>query len=277
MRFLTFSEIRAAFPRVDDLDILERARVDPAFRAALEICRPRNWWGTGASQSLLRAARDEGLSLAWVPRSQTIVELNEAADAQARLMVLQSRFDETLQDCHEILDECTDEWVTDGVTLARRALDAIRSGHHEAGMALAVAVGEELAAWAATPRVRAFWSREDRADWEKKRKKSRYAWASIEIDRAGDGDVEPGDFKYQVLIASIPRFFTPWRPEWGKPPPKGLSRHIVAHHPTPDHFSQSNALLSIMLITSILREQQEWSEEVRDNDAIAEQNSESEV
>ena len=267
MNFLTMGEIQAAFPRVDYPDALEQARVDRALSVALEICRPRNWWGTGASQSLLRSARVEGLPLAWVPRSQTIVELNVAADPQARLGVLQSKQKQILQDCDDTLNVCTDEWLVDEATLARRSLTAIREGHHEAGMALAVALAEPLAAWAATPRATAFWSKQDHADWEKERLRSKYAWAEIEIDRAGHGAVAPWDFRYQVLIAPIPRFFTTWWPDEGSLPPERLSRHVVAHHPTPDHFSVTNALLAIMLVTSILREQQDWSEEVRHDDA----------
>lgn len=267
MHFLRMGDIQAAFPRVDDLDALDQAKGNRALGAALELCRPRNWWGTGASQSLLRAARSEGLPLAWVPRSEIIVELDGCADDQARLHVLESRRGLILQDCEDTLGECTDEWVIDGVTLARRALEAIRAGHDEAGMALAVALGEPLAAWAATPRAMAFLSEEDRADWEKKRSKSKYPWAQIEIDRVGNGNVEPWDFTYQVLIAPIPRFFTPWWPDKGTPPPKGLSRQVVAHQPTLAHFSTTNALLAVMLVTSILRQQQDWSDEVGHDDA----------
>jgi len=81
-----------------------------ALSAALELCRPRNWWGTGASQSLLRAARSEGLPLSWVPRSEIIVELDGCADDKARLHVLESRRGLILQDCEDTLGECTDEW-----------------------------------------------------------------------------------------------------------------------------------------------------------------------
>jgi hypothetical protein len=267
MAFLRMGDIQAAFPHVDDLDALAQAKGNRALEAALEMCRPRNWWGTGASQSLLRAARAEGLPLSWVPRSEIIVELKVCANEKARLDVLQSRREQIMQDCEDALGECTDEWVIDDVTLARRALEAIRAGYDEAGMALAVALGEPLAAWAATPRARAFWSKQDRSDWEKKRSKSKYLWAQIEIDRVGSGDVEPWDFTYQVLIAPIPRFFTPYWPGQGAPPPRGLSRQVVAHHPTPAHFSTTNALLAAMLVASILRQQQDWSVEVRYDDA----------
>jgi len=267
MDFLTMGDILSTLPRIDDADVVERAKTDRALRSALEMCRPSNWWGTGASQSLLKAARAEGLPLAWVPRSRTIIDLDRASGAQARLLVLQGNRAEILQDCADTFDECMDAWIADGAALARQSLEAICAGHHEAGMALAVALGEPLAAWAATPRVRAFWSPQDKVDWEKERKKSKYAWAKIEIDRVGDGDVEPWDFNYQVLIAPIPRFFTAWWPSQGIPPPDGLSRHAVAHQPTVAHFSTTNSLLAIMLVSSILRAQQEWSEEVRHDDA----------
>jgi hypothetical protein len=70
----------------------------------------------------------------------------------------------------------------------------------------------------------------------------------------------------KVLIAPIHRFFTGWYPDRGQKPPDGLSRHVVAHQPTQQHFSPENALLSLMLVTSLLREEQAWAEEVRRQD-----------
>jgi hypothetical protein len=70
------------------------------------------------------------------------------------------------------------------------------------------------------------------------------------------------DFCYQVLIAPLPRFFTRYIPEKGDPLPEGLSRHAVAHQPTLSHFSETNTLLSLMLVTSIVRQMQDWFEEV---------------
>jgi hypothetical protein len=56
----------------------------------------------------------------------------------------------------------------------------------------------------------------------------------------------------------------------GDPIPGELSRHVVAHSATVAHFSQENALLALMLVTSILREMHEWCEEVRSMDAPCE-------
>ena len=153
IRMTRMGDILARLPEVDDLDVAERAKTDPVLESALTLARPVNWWGTGASQNLLRVAREEGLPLARVPRSKTIKELNAAPDAAARLKVLEDHRDQILEDCENELACCDDGEIQGKATLAQRAIDAIRAGHHEAGMALAVSLGEPLAVWASTPRV----------------------------------------------------------------------------------------------------------------------------
>jgi hypothetical protein len=90
----------------------------------------------------------------------------------------------------------------------------------------------------------------------------KYRWAEYELATVGV-NLSRYEFKYQVLIAPIPRFFTPWYPDAGVPAPETLSRYVVAHQPTVSHFSVENALVSLMLATSLLREQQAWAEEVQ--------------
>jgi hypothetical protein len=271
VKMRSMKDIRAMLPFVDDFDAAERARTDGALESALSMSRPKNWWGTGAGQRLLRAARDEGLPLMWVPRAATIKELDNAPDADARLAVMAAHQDEIISDCEDLLNQCTDEDLNDRVSLALLAVDAMKAGHHQAAMALAVAIAEPLAVWASTPRVRAFESKQDQADWEKQRKNrstgGKYNYARIEIGRLPPGDVEFWDFNDQVLMLPVPRFFTSFFPERGDPVPTSLSRHAVVHQPTLSHFSEINALLSIMLVSSILRSQEEWIEEVRHDDA----------
>lgn len=266
MRYLTMSDIMAALPMVDDLDALEKSARDPALHAALEMSRPENWWGTGAGERLLRHARAEGLPLAWVPSATVIKALDSASSADGRLAVLQTHRAQILADCRDVLSACRDVEIAGDVALAREALDAVAAGHDAPGMALAVCLGEPLAAWAATPRVRSFESAEEQRDWERRRKLSQYGWAKIEMDIVGNDFAAPWNFQYQVLIAPIPRFFTPWRPSDGTAPPTHLSRHVVAHQAAVEHFTPANALLSLMLVTSILRTQQEWIEEMHIQD-----------
>ena len=53
--------------------------------------------------------------------------------------------------------------------------------------------------------------------------------------------------------------FEPAKP--GKPEPKELSRHVTIHHATDAHLREDNALIALMLATSLIRglsEMHEW-------------------
>ncbi len=263
----------AQLDHVDDPDVLERIATNPALHHALEMARPRNWWGTCIDPKLLFSiARDDGIPVAWVPPGGDASRTRcGAGRCSATRCVARSAGG----DCGGLLEGARrvprDPWLDDDVTLARKAIAAYRDGHHEAAMALAVSVGEPLATWASKGRVRSFDSKADRDAWEKDRKnfKKKYHWAKDELGIVGL-DVSRLVFKQQVLMAPIPRFFTPWFPEGGDPPPEFLSRHVVVHQPMLAHFSVENALVAIMLVASILREQQAGAEEVRSMDIEAE-------
>ena len=264
--FLRWRDIIAAVPRVDDPDALVKAKADPALAAAMDMCRPPNWHGTGASHDLLAAAQAEGLPLAWVPPPDIIERLRSADSAESREAVLLDERAVILNACATAVDECRAVEIRPFRVLVEKSIAALRDGHHEAAMALAVSVGEGLAHWAVEPRVKAFDSTDDqeqwRIKWNKLQKHSRYRL--IELVRIEAKDVEPWDFVHQVLVAPIPHFFTPFYP--GNPMPSVFSRHAVAHQPSPDHMSPLNAIKSVMLVTGILRSQQGWIEDVGESD-----------
>lgn len=267
--FTKFSDVIAESDHVDDPDVFERMKTTPALRAALEMTRPENWWGTGLSPRVLFAiARDDGIPVVWVPPSAVLLDLAAAPDHNARMAVLLARRQEIVDHCKVVICHCDDPWVADMHALIARAIAAYEDDHQEAAMALAVSAGESLALWASTPRIKCFKSEAEQEAWEKSRKKAgKYAWATLELSAVG-ADFSKYDVPRQVLIAPIHRFFTTWYPDSGQKPPDDLSRHVVAHQPTQRHFSPENALLSLMLVTSLLREMQVWSEEVRRMDGV---------
>jgi hypothetical protein len=53
--------------------------------------------------------------------------------------------------------------------------------------------------------------------------------------------------------------------------PDTVSRHATVHKPTVAHLTADNALMAIMLATSILTDQQAWCEEVRMSDATGQE------
>lgn len=256
----TFGDVIAELDHVDDPDVFERMKIRPALRTALEITRPENWWGTGLNPKVLFAiSKDDGIPVAWVLPSAVLIELAAAPDRNTRMSVLLAHKQEIIDQCKEIIHESDDPWVANERALIREAVAVYEDGYLAAATALAVSIGDPLAKWASTPRIKTFKSETEEALWEKTRKnKSKYAWAAFELE---DADTNLSIEK--ILIAPVYNFFTEYHIDRGENPPDSLSRHVVAHNPTLEHFSPENALLSLMLVTSILHYMQEWSEQVR--------------
>ncbi len=184
------------------------------------------------------------------------------------MKVLLSHEQGVLEHCRTLLGECSDPWIDDEQTLLHRAVQTYGAGFHEAAMALAVAVGEPLALWASEPRVKFFESEDERAAWEQARQGKKYALAKLELSEARqEGKIEQLDVVRRALIAPIPKFFTPFHGRPSEPLPDTASRHATVHRPTVQHLSKVNALLSLMLCVSILRDMQDWCEEVRMQDS----------
>lgn len=269
MPVLRFKDVIDQFEHVDDPDVLEKAKTNTALRQALEMSRPQNWRGSGLSpDAILSIAVDGGIPVAWVPPSDVLKELADVKP-DARVSVLMAHETAVLSHCHERLQECRDPWVQEERTLIGRALAAYEAGFHEGAMALAVAVGEPLALWASEPRVKVFDSEEDRAAWEAEKKKNKYGLAKLEIGAVKAGDkLRRLEVLRHALIGPIPKFFTPFHARPGEPIPDTVSRHATVHKPTVQHLSKANALLALMLCVSILREMQDWADEVRQEEAF---------
>lgn len=184
------------------------------------------------------------------------------------MSVLMASETEVVAQCRLLLDECSDPWVSEMRTLIGRSLDAYQAGFHEAAMALAVAVGEPLALWASVPRVQMFESSQAEQEWEAKRKKREYRYKLAEIELEAVDPDAPKSVKAHrnALIAPIPKFFAPYHGEQDEKIPDTVSRHATVHQPTIEHLSKENALLAVMLCVSLLRQQQDWAEEIRDYD-----------
>ena len=126
-------------------------------------------------------------------------------------------------------------------------------------MALAVAVAEKLAFWVSETRTARFDSRHERDvhDAQPGKRDNRYRRAEELLDQMDSDERECRfDVMRRALLAPIPKFFTSFHD--GDAVPETVSRHATVHRPTVEHLSPANALLSVMLCTSYLREQQQW-------------------
>jgi hypothetical protein len=225
---------------------------------------PQNWWGTEIpSERLIKIAEEDGIPVAWVPSPDLLIKLHSASNREERLTVLCNKQEKVLNHCKTLLTECTDQWISGERYLVDCSLSALLDGHHEAALALAVSIGEPMAVWASEPRVKAFNSEEDAEAWNKLRKKlGKYRWAKHEIENE-PLESRRVDLIHRALIAPIPSFFRPFRLENGDEIPKQLSRHAVVHTAKKEQFSLENAILGLMLVSSILYQMQLWCNEVR--------------
>lgn len=253
------------FGHVDDPGAYERAQTDPALAVAMDWLRPRNWHPSGlAPDDILAVAVDCGIPVVWVPPTEVLIEV-AAVPPGDRVGVLARRQDEVLAHCEALLAQCRDLELQNSRTLTRRALEALRAGHHEAAMALAVAVAEELAFWVSEIRIDRFDSRDeldvhDAQPGKRDNRAKRYRRARELLDEMDSDERESRfDVMRRALLAPIPKFFTSFHD--GDAVPETVSRHATVHRPTVEHLSPANALLSVMLCTSYLREQQQWIED----------------
>lgn len=257
-------DIRDQFEFVDDPDAPERGKGNPALRIALDLQRPRNWHGSGLTpDQVLPIASESGIPVAWVPPRSVLLEL-AAAEPEQRVAVLMESEHVVLHHCKSVLAECDDAELRDPRTLAGRAVRAFEDGHHEAAMALAVAVADQPAIWASKRRVRSFRSDDERKAYENAAKRQ-YSLAQRELEAL---ETERTHRRTKVprraLLSPIPKFFQEFHPKRGHAVPETASRHATVHQPTIEHLTRENSLLAIMLCISLLREQQAWIDEVRD-------------
>ena len=165
--FAGFGDIFAQLDHVDDPDVHEKAKTNPALAAAYRMLRPDNWLDSGLTpEAALAIAVESGIPVCRVPPPQVLTQLAKA-NPDDRMDVLQANEASVLELCASLIEESNDPTIRDTQTLTRRSLSAYTDGHHEAAMALAIAVAERLAIEAAKREVHFFDSADDQAAYEK--------------------------------------------------------------------------------------------------------------
>lgn len=200
---------------------------------------PPNWPSGIDFDRLVEVIRDDGLPMAWVPRAEIVQQILDATDREARVSVLIRRIPELMEDCRAVLGHAGSADLSGQWELAGRAVEAFEQGHHEAAQALAVAVAES----AATRHLGSYSVVRDLTD--------------VDWD-----DVELHELRMMTALAPMRLFYTPWYP--GDPPLPALSRHVSVHQAEPDHYTRGNALVAVLLVTSVLRALQEFFESADD-------------
>jgi hypothetical protein len=216
------------------------ATIGPALTATLRAALPPNWNPDEFTfRGLQAVAIEDGIPIAWVPHADVVTNLMRAPDRAARLRVLLSSEGSILRDCRSVLREIQSAGLADRKMLAAKVVRAYAAGHREAAQTLAVVVSESLITEFVAGGA----------------PKGAYRIAKDQARMKGAAAIR--ELRRGIALAPIERFYTEWYPSSGQPAPAGLSRHVTIHQATLDHFSRSNALLAVMLMTSLLREFQQ--------------------
>lgn len=192
---------------------------------------PPNWPDGADWEQIVTVIQDDGIPLVWVPRAGIVEAVVSAPTRAERIRIIVGRCADIVEDCRFILSEVADAELAGQVALARAAVEALAAGHHQAAQALAVVVTETAVATAID---------------------HRYANVKREVKVADPGALTLADLRLRAALAPVGSFYTPWWPDSGNPPPEALSRHVSVHQADVEHYSLENALLSVMLVSSIL-------------------------
>ena len=216
---------------VDQMQQLRRQRLPQNWPANVSA---RLW----AAQSIIEA---EGIPLAHAPRADVVGLVFEAASRNDRVKVLLAHQNEILDDCDQALAVDLHSHVIGQVPLIRQAVASYRSGHVAASQALSVVVCDTLI----------------RANVASKHTTAKTTAAGADLKLAIMADI----LRMELALAPVVKLLTEWSPESGKPEPKELSRHVSIHHATDARLREDNALIALMLATSLIRglsEMHEW-------------------
>lgn len=226
------------------------ASIAPALASMLEQLRetqPPNWSDDIDLEQVLAVIQEDGLPLVWLPRAEIVAEVLDVPNRAARVEVLLRHADELIVDCRAVLAAVGHETLAGQLPLAARAVDALEAGHHEAAQALAVVVTETAVARAISGK-----------------------YENVKKQVLFDPDLVPyTEMRLRAALVPIGPFYTTWYASSGTPAPEALSRHVTVHQADHTHYTEGNAMVAVLLATSVLRALQELHElaEASENDA----------
>jgi hypothetical protein len=181
---------------------------------------------------------DEGIPLAFVPRPEIVVELVDAETHGDRLNLLVHSKVAIVSDCRTALEPAWDEPLPVPASIAmmfpllQEAIDTLEDGHAAAACALGVVIIDSLLR-----------RTEGDLQYQTLRKRSRKS--------ALDAAAALNQLRVELAWRPMHSLLEEWNPKSGSPPPTMPSRHVVIHWPDPEHLSEQNAIVTVMVATSL--------------------------
>jgi hypothetical protein len=208
---------------------------------------PPNWWSVPQLDGDAATAimHDEGIPLAWVPRAEVVADLIAAPDAAVRDTILVARTPEIVVDCRQRLAEVRDAGLQHLDGLIDDALRALEQSNPTAAQALAANVFDTLLR-DVLRRGRLFAGSTGRF---------KYQHVTGGITPVSD-ETLIGVYRASCVLTPVLKALAEFNFE-ADPVPGRFTRHATAHRAGMTQYTPANAVIAIMLATSLLREAQE--------------------
>lgn len=193
----------------------------------------KRFWPTNVSEidemdAVAAITLEEGLPLAWVPRHEIVVLLLSADSASDRELILLEHFDSVLDDCEDALVDIDHKWAE----LCHNAIQAARGAFLGPAQSHASNIIDSVILAILGDRGR-----------EVARRRAAQDYHELPLRVACEN----------LVLRPLFRGLTSFRVGRGDPVPIDYSRHATAHaigHP--GVLSRRNALVAIMLATSLI-------------------------
>ncbi|MEW1671556.1 hypothetical protein [Streptomyces albidoflavus] len=193
--------------------------------------------------TILEMGEDDGLSLAWAPRTEIVKSLFPLDARQERYALLAERRDDVLDDVDASLQIVTHPELTGMVAILSTAIRTARAGFGEGAQALAGNVLET-----AMKRHGNAWIRRSFPQVTYPPKAGHHGTIGSALDDADDwGDLTLLQFKHYLVLAGMRNAFGPGATQ------DTFNRHLGAHQASPDTYRAEFVLPAILLAHALLR------------------------
>ncbi|MGW1046966.1 hypothetical protein [Streptomyces sp. NPDC002547] len=213
-----------------------------AAAAALFLPANLNGLDTKDLYAILEMSEDDGMSLAWAPRTEIVKTLLPLGTRQERYALLAESRDDVLDDVEASLQLVTHHELTGMVTILGAATRTARAGFSEGAQALAGNVLET-----AMKKHGNAWIRRSFPQAAYPPKGGHHGTIGGALGNADDwGDLTLLQFKHYLVLAGMRNAFGPGATQ------DTFNRHLGAHQASPDTYRPEFTLPTILLVHALL-------------------------
>ena len=224
-------------------------RIDAgALHEMLKQGLPPNWAeaeSVRAAGDVVEMMQETGWCLVWCPRGAVIDELLDASDLDERTQILLDSLERVVDDLRSCLATIKESELADLKAVALRAIDAFIDGHSEAAQALSSSCISALI--------------NDVLE---------SSFGRIHSEFLPDPMDQPWtEFRRWTVLHMVALSLKRYRAEKGDPVPGVYSRHASAHSISPQQYTRTNSLASLLLLVAFLKELSLVLDEIRNSSA----------